>query len=263
MLLGDLDLSVGPLMGLITVAVVQTNAAAGGNGNMWWVTFCALAIGAAVGLINGVLTQFARIAPLMATLATFILVQGIGLLWLPFQGGEVPSALSASLQPYLGPIPLPFVLLVVIACGAEFAYRRTQAGRWYRCVGSRPRAAERLGCNTRLVHMIAYVAAGVIAASAGLFFSATVGIGSATLGNDFTLKSLAAVVLGGLSTWGGRGSIIGPLLGAIVLAEIATLTSFMNAGASVQFFVTGGLTLLAIAIYSRLRGDRFRDVVVR
>ncbi|MBE2276052.1 MAG: ATP-binding cassette domain-containing protein [Rhodobacteraceae bacterium] len=263
MLLGEIDLSVGPTAGLTTVALVQFNAMGGNETAVLPIIAGALLIGVLVGVANGFLTQVLRIAPLMATLATFILLQGVGLLWLPLQGGVVPEPVSEAIRTNIWVFPWPFLGIVVIGAGLEFAYRRLPFGRRYRCVGSSPKAARRLGIRERWMRFAAYAAAGFFAACGGIFFAASIGIGSATLGNDFTLQSIAAVVLGGLSTWGGRGSVLGPILGAFVLALIATLTSFMNAGASAQYFVSGGLTILAITLYSRLRGDAFRDAAVR
>lgn len=263
MLLGEIDLSVGPAVGLTTVAIVQINAMYGNEAAIPIVVAGALAIGALVGVVNGFLTQILRIAPLMATLASFILLQGVGLLWLPLQGGVVPGPISEAIRTNLWIFPWPFLAVAFAAGCFEFIYRRLPPGRRYRCVGSSPKAARRLGIRGKLMRFGAYVASGLFAACGGIFFAASIGIGSATLGNDFTLQSIAAVVLGGLSTWGGRGSILGPILGAFVLALISTLTSFMNAGASAQYFVSGGLTIIAITVYSRLRGDAFQDAAVR
>jgi ribose transport system ATP-binding protein len=114
-------------------------------------------------------------------------------------------------------------------------------------------AAQRLGLAGARGYYLVYGGAGVLAGVAGLFLAATIGVGDPVLGIPFTLTSVAAVVLGGLSTAGGRGSVVGPVLGAIVLAQISNITGFLHLAANVGYFAQGALILIPIAAYSWIR----------
>lgn len=253
MLLGAIDLSIGPLMALSTVAVAQIMTESGGFARDSVAVAAALGIGLSIGLLNAVLVLRFQIPPIVATLATYIFVQGVALLWLEIPGGYVSDSLLDSSTQRVFVFPWPFILLVGIAIGLEFAYRCTRLGRWFRAVGSRPPAARRLGAPSGWIYCGAYLSAGFMGALGGVFFAGTIGIGDPALGVTFTLASVSAVVIGGLSTWGGRGSILGPILGALLLTLIANASSFLNFPSHIQLFVQGGLMLLAIGLYSRIR----------
>jgi ribose transport system ATP-binding protein len=265
MLIGGIDLSIGPLIALTTVAIAQIMSEDGGRTRSGLAIAAALAIGLGLGLLNGLLVRRVHILPLIATLATYILVQGLALLWLSAPGGYVSSSLVDGASARIGFVPWAVVLLLAVASGLELAYRRTIPGLWYRAVGSRPQAAYRLGAPSETVQYAAYALAGLLGAAGGIFFASTIGIGDPALGVSFTLASIAAVVLGGLSTWGGRGSIVGPLLGALLLALVANASSFLNLPAHTQLYVQGGLVLFAIGLYSRLRatGAARDETIVR
>lgn len=254
MLSGGIDLSVGPLVALATVAVAQVIAVEPSAFSTLVAVGAALGVGAIVGLVNGLLVVRVGLLPLIATLATYIFIQGLALFWSPNPGGNVTREFTDSATSQIGIVPWPFLVLVMLAVAGEVVYRRTRLGLAYRSVGSRPTAAHRIGVPVDAIRYASYVAAAVLAAVGGVFFTATIGLGEPSLGVSFTLTSITAVVLGGLSTWGGRGSILGPLLGALVLAVLANSFAFLNWPSELQLMAQGGLMLAAIAVYSRLRG---------
>jgi len=264
MLIGGIDLSIGPVMALTTVTIAQIMSGSGSNGGGFAV-LAALGIGLGVGILNAFLVRRVHILPLIATLATYFLVQGIALLWLSTPGGFISERAIDIATGRVGFVPWAFLLLVTIALALEVAYRRTTIGAWYRAVGSRPVAARRLGLRVELVQYVSYAVAGLLGAVGGIFFSMTIGIGDPALGVTFTLASISAVVLGGLSTWGGRGSFLGPIAAAVLLTLISSTSSFANLPAHTQLYVQGGLLLLAIALYSRLRatGTARDETIVR
>ena len=253
MLVGGIDLSIGPVIGLTTVAVAQTMQPDGGAANLGFAIGAGLAIGVGVGFVNAVLIRRLRMSPLIATLATFILVQGLGLLWLDRPGGFVAREFTDAAKYRVGMIPWAFLLLLTVAICGETLYRRTTIGLWVRAVGSRPVAARRLGVPSERIYYGAYMTAGLLGAVGGIFFAATIGAGDAPSGVGFTLASFAAVALGGLSTWGGRGSALGPLVGAVFLALTTNVFGLLNVPSTTLNFVLGGIMILAIALYSRLR----------
>jgi ribose transport system ATP-binding protein len=255
MLIGEVDLSIGPVIALTTVAMAMVMYDGGGVGNDILAVVVAVAIGMAVGILNGLLVDRVRLIPFIATLATFILIQGVALQWLPFPGGFVANDLQSFAQGSFGPVPWAFAALCIITVGVELLYRRSRFGLLFRAVGSKPSAARRLGVPSRIIHYGVYLFAATMAAIAGIFFTATIGVGDPALGVPFTLASFSAVVVGGLSTWGGRGSLVGPLLGALFFAMLQNGSALLNLPAHITFFAQGGLSLLTIALYSRLRAE--------
>jgi ribose transport system ATP-binding protein len=252
MLIGGIDLSIGPLISLTTVAIASIMTE-GDPASTPLALAVAVGIGLTLGLLNAALVRAVKLQPLIATLATYIIVQGLALLWMPTPGGYVDPEFASAAGQLVGSIPIAFLALLAVALIGEFLYRRRVVGLAYRAVGSRPAAARRLGVRSELVYYGGYMLGGLMGAIGGIFFSATIQIGDPTLGIPFTLASVTAVVLGGMSTWGGRGSLLGPVAGAVLLAVIANGAQFMNYPPQVQYFVQGGLLIGAIALYSRLR----------
>ncbi|WP_437773394.1 ATP-binding cassette domain-containing protein [Arthrobacter sp. KNU40] len=263
MMTGGIDLSIGPLISLTTVAIaglttLNAEAVSTATGLL-----AALGIGVAVGLVNALLVRKLRLQPLIATLATYITVQGLTLLWMSTPGGEVGPTFATNAGQLIGFVPLAFVALIAIAIAGEMLLRRRVLGFAFRAVGSRPAAARRVGVRSELIYYVAYVLSGVFGMVAGVFFVATIQIGDPTLGIPFTLASITAVVLGGMSTWGGRGSVVGAVSGALLLAVIANGTQFLQLGPQAQYYIQGGLLIGSIALYSLLRATgRRRDETI-
>jgi ribose transport system ATP-binding protein len=190
----------------------------------------------------------------IATLATFIVIQGIALFLRSKPGGLIDRSVVAGLKTAVGPIPLAFLVVVAIGVIAELVLRRTRAGLELRAVGSDALRAHRLGARVRATRIGAYVACSSFAVFGGLMLASQVGIGDASLGTSYSLTSITAVVLGGASIFGGRGSFIGALLGALLLQEIITSTSFLGLGVAWQDWLPGVLILVGAGAYSRARG---------
>lgn len=123
-------------------------------------------------------------------------------------------------------------------------------------VGSDENRAHRLGARVNLTHVSAYVLCSLFAAAGGMMLAAQVGVGDARVGVNYTLTSITAVVLGGASIFGGRGSFVGALLGAILIQEIITATTFLQIGIAWQYFLPVLLILVGAGVYSRARRTR-------
>jgi ribose transport system ATP-binding protein len=250
------DLSVGALMGL-TVIVFSFLATSGSSPASFVAAFVvAVALGVVVGLVNGALVRIVKLAPVLATLATLFVLGGIALLLRPVPGGFIDRPLLDLITTTLGPIPIAFIVVVVVAIGAEWMLRRSRAGLELRAVGSNEERARRLGARVDRSQFAAYVACSLFAVGAGVMLAAQVGTSDAALGGTYTLASITAVVLGGASLFGGRGSFIGAFLGALLLQEIVTSMAFLRLGNAWQFWLPGILVLVAAAIYARARGVR-------
>jgi ribose transport system ATP-binding protein len=258
---GGVDLSVGPMMGLGVVIFTAFATDEKGTGGLLVGLVLLVAAGLGVGLVNGSLVRFARIPPLIATLATFIAVQGIGLLINPVPEGLLAADVSDKLSKTIGGlVPIVFIVVVVIAVGCELALRRSRLGLALRAVGSDPASAHRIGVGVGRTLLVAYALCGVFAALAAIMLAVQIGTGDAQSGQNYTLQSIAAVVLGGASIYGGRGSVIGALLGALLLSELIAALPFLQLGDQWQFWLPGATVLVAAAIYARASGTRLAAV---
>jgi ribose transport system ATP-binding protein len=248
-----IDISVGPLAGLI--AVIGSFFLSEHNSASRVVVGLLLMLGTAiaVGLINGSLIRFGRFTPVAATLTMYIALQGISKLLRPFQGGYIKTGITDVVQKKVGIIPVALIIAVCLAILLEYCLRYTRWGLALRAVGSNEDAARRLGVRVNRTIVGAYVASGLLTFLGGIMLMAQIGVGDPTQGVTYTLGSITAVVLGGASLFGGRGSFIATLLGAALLQEIINATTFLNLTQAWQFWFQGIFVLAAAVIYTLAR----------
>jgi ribose transport system ATP-binding protein len=248
-----IDLSVGPLAGLLVVisSFFVLDGKSATTIVLGFVLMLAVAI--AVGLINASFVQFAKFTPVAATLATYIALQGISLLLRHQQGGFIRQDVTDRINSTIANVPWAFIVAVGLAIVLEVVLRRSRWGLSVRAVGSREHAAHRVGVRTSRQIVLAYVACSGLTFLGALMLMAQLGVGDPTQGTTFTLSSITAVVLGGASLFGGRGSFIGALLGAALITEITSATTFLNLSQAWQFWFLGILTLVAASIYTTAR----------
>ncbi|MBV9656198.1 MAG: ABC transporter permease [Acetobacteraceae bacterium] len=239
-----IDLSVGGVIDL-------TNAiAAIGLGDslaqMVAVSVAVLMVGAACGLLNGVLVAYGRLQPILVTLATLSIFQGVAIRVLPQPGGQVAEGYTAALANPSGPVSLLYAVLLALIW---WGLRRTRLGIGIYAIGNDESAAEAHGIDARRTKILAYMLGGTFSAAAGLFLAANATAGDATTGNGYTLTSIVAVVLGGVSLFGGRGSAVGAMLGAFITTMIVNILFFAQIDPLYQAFYEGlflvGAVLLA------------------
>jgi ribose transport system ATP-binding protein len=255
---GNFDLSVGPLMGLMTVVVSFFWGFGQGTGDLLLGILLAIATGVAVGLVNGLLVRAGRLNSVLATISTFIVIQGIALQLRPQEAGELRTSITAAINTDVGWMPVALIAAIVIAVLAEVVLRRSRFGLQLRAVGSDETRAHRLGARTTPTIIAAFVVCALFAAAAGIMLAGQIGVGDGdpTLSSNYTLQSIAAVVLGGASIFGGRGSFIGALLGAILLTEVVAAVPFLQIALSWNDWTPGILILVGAGIFSRARGGR-------
>ncbi|MCD4850627.1 ATP-binding cassette domain-containing protein [Arthrobacter sp. AK01] len=253
MSIGGIDLSVGPLMGTLVVigSFFFTNGSSPPNQALGWVAFFATAL--AVGFVNWVLSDLVKMGAVIATLATFTALQGLSLTLRPVPGGLISANLIATITTRWGPIPVLFVIAVLIALIAEYALRRTLFGMSLRGIGSKRESARIVGVKPLKTHLIAHLGCSFFAALAAIPLMARVGVGDASAGSTYTLISIAAIVIGGASIFGGRGSFIGALLGALLIVQLNAVTTYLHLDQSWSQFLLGGMMIAAVAVYSRSR----------
>jgi len=141
----------------------------------------------------------------------------------------------------------------VLAIALEIALFKTGVGLVFRGVGSQPEAARMAGIHPQRMQLAAYLGCSLLAAVAAIPMMAQVGSGDPNSGTSYTLASIAAVVIGGASVFGGRGSFIGAMLGALLIVQVNVVTSFLDIGDSWQSYLLGGMILVSVALYSKSR----------
>ena len=252
-LMAGIDLSVGPLAGfLVVVASFFIND--GKSPLSIAAGFALMFVGAfAVGAVNGVLIRFANFTAIAATLATYIGLQGLGFLLRDGPGGYVNGTVVAVLSWQIGPIPVAFVVLVVFALGGEHLLRNSRPGWRLRAAGSDEGAARRIGVRVDRTFVAGYIGSSLMTAFGAIMLMAQIGVGDPRQGASYTLSSITAVVLGGTSLRGGRGTFVGTVLGALLLTEVLNAVSFLNLSETYQYVFQGALILVAALIYSTVR----------
>lgn len=248
-LVRGLDLSVASVMA--TAAVVATSFD-GTDGDALAVFAVAMFIGLATGLVNGLLITKRNVSPFLATLATMTLLQGLRFAYT--QGapsGNVPPIYRVlGSQTFYG-VPYNIMILIVMAAVFSILLQKTTFGRKIYLTGGNPVMARLVGINADRVPIACYVISAGLAALAGLIFSGFVGIVDNWVGRGFELDSIVAAVMGGVALSGGRGSIIGGLLGAAILIVVFNAVLMIGFPIQFQIIIKGLVIIVAAAFYVR------------
>jgi ribose transport system ATP-binding protein len=260
LLMGGIDLSVGPLAGfLVVVASFFLDDGATGLavvGGLLLVLLLALA----TGLLNGSLVRYARFTSVAATLATYIALQGFSFLLRDAPGGYIDADITGAIKTKVGPLPLAFLALVLVTVALEVGLRRRPAGLRVRAVGSDEESARRVGVKVDRTVLLGYATVSALTALGAVVLLAQLGIGDPAQGVGYTLSSVTAVVLGGTSLLGGRGSFVGTLLGSCLIVQALNATTFLGLTQTYQYVFQGGFILVAALVYSQVRGSYRRAV---
>ena len=248
-----IDLSVGAVLTVVNT-IIAAGTAAFGNSLAW--IGVGLAVALVAGLVNGLCVAWLRLPPLIVTLAVQSILLGVALYVLPTPGGAVDAWLKDLPLVLVGPFPL--MLLIVIAAPLLIWYplRRSRFGTALLSSGADEGAAYASGINVRRTVVSSYVLSALFAGLAGIVMSMNTGSGDPTIGVPFTMNTIAAAVVGGVSLAGGRGTIAGPIAGALVVSFIGNLLFSMGVNSYWQYVVTGAVLIVAIAIPAGLRAIR-------
>ena len=210
-----------------------------------------LFVGVLCGALNGAIVIYGRLQPIVATIATGAVYFGIALLLRPFPGGSVNEDLADALTGRLfGVIPSSLVALLAVVLIIWVPFRRSVYGRAAYAAGSSEVAAYMSGVPIKRGKFLAYTLAGLLAAIGGLFLTFFTYTGEAAYasGNAYTLFSIAAVVLGGVSLFGGRGSAIGAIFGAFAFRTIGDLLFVFDFDPLWQPLFQGVVLLVAVSL---------------
>jgi len=249
---GGIDLSVPNTIAYSALAFLSWNSTLGPIGAF----IAALAAGAVIGLINGFVIAKIGLTPIVTTIA----VNGLlfGMVLLSFSLAEltvVPefvTAITAAKLNFFGVqvaavLPLGLILMIVL----QLILSYTGWGRSLFLVGSSEETARLAGQPVARIRITGYVVSGVLAAFAGIVILGYFNQAEAMMGAPYLLGSVAAVVIGGASIFGGSGSVVGTFAGALVLGQVSTLVAVFNLGSSVQDIIYGAIILIVVAVYGR------------
>jgi ribose transport system permease protein len=238
-----IDLSVGGVVDIANALAAITLGKSIASQIGWSIVI--LAIGALCGLVNGLLVTLGRLQPILVTLATLSIYQGVAIRILPQPGGQIPDDYTTILANTDAPTSLLFLVLIGLFW---WAFRRTRLGVGLYAIGNDPAASQAHGVPVARTRIIAYVLGGVFSAAAGLFLAASATAGDATTGNTYTLTSIVAAVLGGVSLFGGRGSGIGAIVGAFISTMIVDILFFAHIDPLYQSFYEGVFLVIAVVL---------------
>jgi simple sugar transport system permease protein/ribose transport system permease protein len=241
---GGIDLSVGSVM-----AVAGAIAAVMLERGIVVAVLAALAGATVVGLLNGALVAWLRVQPIVVTLAT--LIAGRGLAQVISHEGELVTigdpAFSLLGRGHLGPIPVQVLIAIVVVAGAAFVLRATPFGRYVLAVGGNPEAARLAGVPVRRTVVTVYAASALLAGVAGLIVAARLGASDAAkIGQNMELDAIAAAVVGGTALSGGRATVLGTVVGALIMQVIATSFNMLLVPYAWSLALKAAIILIAV-----------------
>lgn len=238
-----IDLSVGGIVDLANALAAIWLA--GSVLHMIGISIVIVLTGAVAGLINGLLVGLGRLQPIVVTLATLSIFQGLAIRVLPQPGGTVPTGYTDFLVNTNAPTGLIFLVVAVLGW---VALRRSRLGVGLFAIGNDEPSAIALGINAMRTKIAAYTIGGALYAVAGLFLAANATAGDATTGDSYTLTSIVAVVLGGVNLFGGRGSAVGAISGAFITTMIVNILFFAHINPLYQSFYEGLFLIIAVVV---------------
>ena len=240
-----LDLSVGATVALVSILsafAMRSHGIAAG-------VLAALLTGCAVGLFNGLVIAKLKVFPFIATLATMSIIAGLAL---RLSGGVpvtgVPNAFADLAYDLIFGIPVPVVIALCVLVVTALILRYTRIGRHIYAIGGNEEAARLSGIAIDRVKLVAYVLSGFCAAVGSIILTARVASGQPSLGTSLPLESVSAVVLGGVSLFGGRGSVIGVAFGVLFVSILSNGLNLLNVSSYTQMMVIGGALIVAVAL---------------
>jgi len=259
---GGIDLSVPGVVSLSGVIVAYYSSSQPGFQGTALGLAIAIAFAAALaaGVINGLLVSKARVAPIVATIGTNALLYGVNL---RISGGtpvQVPASLSEFVDYKIFGVTTLAYLAVIVTVIVSFIIKRTVFGRRFEAVGANARAARAAGVVAVNYQMAAYVGACLLYCLGGIFLAGLMSLPSAFQGDTYLIPSIAAVVLGGTSLFGGAGNLAATVIAAVFLTQLQQLVLTTGASVGVQFLFQGGAIIVGVGVYS-LRLNRLTGLL--
>ena len=246
LLLGGIDLSVGSNITLVNIVGAWLIVHAGLNPVL--AIILAVIMATAIGFANGWIIANIQMPPLIVTLAMMIIIEGLAYLickGLPIYG--FPSSFAVIGQGYVGPIPIPVIIMVVVMAIGSFILNKTYFGRYFYAVGGNEEAANLSGINVKKVKYLVYSLSGFFAGVAGIVVLSRTNSGQVLAGKGLEFDILTACVLGGVSVTGGFGKISNVVAGVLILGVIGNGLVLLNLSQFTQMIIKGSVLMLAVA----------------
>ncbi len=251
-LTAGIDLSVGSLVKLsILVSALAMNGEAGNHGSAILLT---LGLGLLVGLVHAFLVNEVKIAPFIVTLASLGILRGVSL---SISTSPVGSASRDFIMFYVqtvGPIPIIALMFVALLILTALLLRYTAFGKYLYAIGGNVEVARLSGVPIKRVRYGVYVLCSMTASITGLLWLSRMGVGDPAIGDGIELQTITAVIIGGTSLFGGRGTVVGTLGGVLLLVVMANLLVMLGVSQFIQGLIQGIIIVAAVALYKQ-EGD--------
>lgn len=248
---GGIDLSVGPMVALAGV-IMGTQLKAGMNPAA--AVLVSVGVGLCCGLMNGILITLFRLQAFLVTLGMLSIFRGLSLI---YTGGKpvasLPQAYTRVVGGTVGVVPVPVILMAIIVLAMFLLFRFTKFGVYIFAIGGNENAAVLSGVNVKLYKILAYATSGILCGLAGAIMAGRLGAMEPMAGNGFELTAIAAAAIGGASLAGGKGSVIGTVLGALILSVLQNGLTLLNVQSFYQQLATGIVIIFAVLL------DRFTN----
>lgn len=254
-LTGGIDLSVGSILafsGAIAAKLLVSGQ------NIFVVLIVSLMVGAAIGAINGIIISKGKIQPFIATLVTMTAFRGVTMVFsdgkpISFINAEGGLAFGNIGGGSLAKIPYPVIIMIVIFLICYYILHQTKIGRYTYALGGNEESTKLSGINTDKIKIFVYTVSGFLAAVAGVIITSRLFSAQPNAGSGYELDAIAAVVLGGTSLTGGKGKIVGTIIGALIIGVLSNALNLLNVTSYFQMIAKGIVILIAVLL------DRKKD----
>lgn len=241
---GGIDISVGSMVavtGVVSAMLLQAGHDVG------VAIAVSLLVGMSLGLVNGLIIAYGRVMPFVATLGTMYLFRGLALIITNGQAiWRLPDNFLEIGTGYVLGIPVPVIIAFLIYLAGHILLRRFTFGRYTIAIGGDEEAARLCGVSVQRVKLMTYVFCGLMSAVAGVVLAARLGSGQPSVGEGYELIAIAAAVIGGNALTGGKGTVWGTLLGALVLGVVSNALNLWGVASFFQIVITGCIVLVAV-----------------
>lgn len=246
LLVGGIDLSIGSQMSMVAVicSIMMTKY----NINPFIACIICLVLTSIVGFFNGIIISKIKMPPLIVTLSTMIIIEGVAFIiskGIPIFG--FPQGFSILGQGYISIIPIPVIIMIVVLIIGSLVLNKTYIGRYFYSIGGNEEASRLSGIDVDKIKMLAYILSGLFAGIAGVILLSRTNSGQPTMGKGFEFDVLTAVVLGGVSVNGGVGKISNVISGILIIGVLNNGLVLMGVNTYIQSVIKGVVLLIAVA----------------
>jgi ribose/xylose/arabinose/galactoside ABC-type transport system permease subunit len=253
---GGIDLSVGSVIamaGIITASCIKEMQLPNIVGIIMGVL-----VGVSTGMVNGLLIAYLNMPAFITTMGTMTVLRGLGYMYTQaYPIYDLPRQFKVLGQGYVGMVPIPTIIFIIAAIMVYILLRKTVFGRHIYAIGGNPEASKLAGIDVRAVSLVVYILSGLICGIAAVMQTARIGAGLPTIGEGFELDAIAAAVIGGTAMSGGSGTILGTIIGSILLGVLSNGLSLLDVDSYIMKVISGLVVILAVLI------DQLRIIMSR